>query len=243
MIKPGNISVFLTQRCDRKCEYCDIGKINNPKDMDLDLFLKYIPYIKERFKPKSINLSGGEIGLLSEEVLDVVFKELNGIRVNTNGLFVKRGYYDKYKDKISEVFYHIIDDKNVIEVEKGVYTIVLHNKNLDEVNYLYDKYKHLDPLILLYRMKNKDRKDLLLNKVKFRPVPESGCRVAKKVIDFVRGYMLDCCESYLTSPKTKISEDRIVDFLEKKTARSYYLCGSCPRHDESKREESVWISK
>lgn len=218
----GHLAIFTTQRCNEKCEYCDIPTIQNPKDMDLDIYLRYIDIAQKYYS--NIDLTGGEIGLLDEKTLDIVFDKLKTpVKVNTNGKFVEKGYYDKYKDKISLLWYHIVRE-GITEVDGSVkYIIVKHNQNEEEVKNLLNRYKHLDTVINNYALKDKTKKDLLLDI--YYKKPRIGCFINTKMIDTVEEELLYCCESYTQSPRCSI--DKIEEFLSDRLAPEFDLCSTC----------------
>lgn len=220
-----HLAIFVTQRCNEVCEYCDIPTITSPKDVNLDCYLKYIDIAQDYHY--HIDLTGGEIGLLDETTLDTIFRKLKRpAKVNTNGLFVERGYYDKYKDKISMLWYHIVREGiRELQDEKVKYIIVRHKENEQEVQHLLNRYKHLDTTVNNYGLKDKSKKHLMLD-LKYRR-SELGCYINTKMIDTVDEELLYCCESYTQSPRCSI--DKIDKFLERSTAPEFDLCNSCTK--------------
>lgn len=144
----------LTEVCNWKCEYCDFTKKGERKVAPIEQVLEAFALIKEVTggdKGIEFSLEGGEIGTLSEEYLDQVFNSglADTYAICTNGLFMERGYHERYKDKIHYILYHVTpdltDDYNfpVYEVAPNItqhYTIVVTKENID----------HLDGLLLAH---------------------------------------------------------------------------------------------
>ncbi len=109
-MKAYRLVLFLTEECDKNCFYCDIGQIKNQQKPQKDLIYKYFPMVNgldELFPVFTI--TGGEPGLIPKDIIEYIFEEVcdcHKIRVNTNGLFIEKGYLDKYYDKIDWVGYH-----------------------------------------------------------------------------------------------------------------------------------------
>jgi len=223
-----DLAILTTQRCNEKCEYCDVPNIKNPKDINLDIYLKYIDIIQDFYE--EFSLTGGEIGLLNEDVLNVIFDALRKpVKLNTNGLFVKKGYYEKYKDKIGEMWYHIIRDDGVIEIEKEdlTYIIIKHRKNIDQVDKIVEKYNHLNTRVVETSLKNKNRTDLLLHDIDSFVYPPIGCRLNTKMFDAVNGAWMYCCESYSQIPKIPLDSIEPHEFLRLNKCPEYELCHTC----------------
>jgi len=112
------IVMFLTEKCNMNCFYCDIGQIEDQKDTDKELLEKYFPLLNGRDDfAKNITITGGEPGLVDSDILHFIFTEVkpcHDVRVNTNGTFIGNGYFDKYYDKIKWVGYHpTVDIENL----------------------------------------------------------------------------------------------------------------------------------
>ena len=95
------------------------------------------------------------------------------ITVNTNGLFFKRGYWDKYKDKINRVLYHPISeidqDIPVIYYETNIqYLVPVHANNIYLLDSFLKKYCYINFEISPYDSKLKT--DLVLTKKDFNRI-------------------------------------------------------------------------
>jgi len=148
-MKAYRLVLFLTEECDKKCFYCDIGQLKNPKKPKKHLIEKYFPIVNGRDDIFPVfTLTGGEPGLVDVDILEYIFDEVcdcHKIRVNTNGLFIDKGYFDRWYDKINWVGYHpnievkedikhyICDDK--IQIFQPV-----HSKNYKDVLNKCQKY-------------------------------------------------------------------------------------------------------
>jgi organic radical activating enzyme len=127
-------SLFITELCNLKCEYCDIPLQKEHFDCNAKLLLKYLPII-DTYDFDCYTLTGGEPGLSSciPEVFDIVTKP---VKVNTNGVFFERGFFEKYYDKIQEVGYHllkhpgeVVPDSSLLRDKKIVLYIPFDNYN------------------------------------------------------------------------------------------------------------------
>jgi len=155
MIKPKTFIDFdkqyyisLTEKCNWKCEYCDFPNkqiIKTTPINEVILFFDMLKKITNSDNKIEYCLEGGEIGLLSEEYLDEVFKHdlTQTYNISTNGLFMKKGYHIRYKDKIHYILYHVTPEfNNNFEVERFkfdksilvYYTIVITKENLNKLN-------------------------------------------------------------------------------------------------------------
>jgi hypothetical protein len=150
------IYITFTNKCNWKCEYCDFpSKID--KSYDLKSALRTLRIIPSNIE---VYLEGGELGVMPEHELDLIFDSgiADTYAITTNGEFLKRGYHEKYKDRIHYILYHvapeIFGNTEVIEydVDESIrvdYTFVLHEGNMMHVDGILTRYPHLDFLIHL----------------------------------------------------------------------------------------------
>ena len=146
---PKLICVVLGERCNWTCGYCDRPRIQDIKDVNRSLLVKYYFKIADWAKMNSIplHISGGETGLIPDHILDYVFSCNYPIVVETNGEFFKKGYFKKYYDEIDKVLYHCVSNLNEeIEVDiidpKIIHLIVIHRKNIKLLKgFLRSNYK------------------------------------------------------------------------------------------------------
>ncbi len=233
-----SLAFFVTERCQYSCEYCDIPHIKHPKDYDVVTFLRYINMIN-KYPLDHITITGGEPGLLPEHRLEMLFDNIeHNININTNGEFIRRGYYDRWKDRISMIDYHVseanlhpgflydIDTsmRNDCEFPKGRYVLVAHRENQEFIELMEMDYPGIDFHIHPY--------DDKLNEPRFRTGyknPFVECYRAVKEIDFVNNKLVDCCSSPISSPKDELTDRSLKMFLEVKYARKWHGCETCQR--------------
>lgn len=87
---PANVGVNLTDRCNQRCIYCEIGQRNEPWKINLMTYDDMIWILDQiaRYGMRRISLCGGE-PFLFDRLIDVVsYAGLNGIRcsITTNGM-------------------------------------------------------------------------------------------------------------------------------------------------------------
>lgn len=155
-------SLFVTNQCNKNCNYCFIQKRNTKFCINK---LKYIDYNKYDY----ISILGGEPGILSFNEIESLFSSLsyipnNKILIVTNGLFLDR-YYKLYD--MFNYSYHITDLTNYkLYTEKNVQNLLVATKN---------NLKHLtkilsdNPTTLFQVVQNIFEPTLILNK-EFRQI-------------------------------------------------------------------------
>ena len=217
------LAYFITERCNKKCEYCDVPTIENPQDIDLDLFLRYSPIINENPDIQYITLTGGEPGLLDEKTLETIIENIRvPINVNTNGEFIRYGYYDRWKDRIRLLDYHVIDSVDY-EIE-GRYVLV--NYDRESIAKIKKSYPSVN-----FEVREVDNKIPGLVPVSIRG-HSIGCFVAIKEIDWVNGYLLDCCKSITMSPRVNMTVENLDFFMKNRLAIPFELCKGCSRPED-----------
>lgn len=101
------VTLFMTEMCNKTCSYCDIPRLVNPQSTNRELFFKYFPILNNSDKFTWFTITGGEPGLVDSDLWEFMFKDLkHPTRINTNGIFFDKGYFDKYYDSIFEIGYH-----------------------------------------------------------------------------------------------------------------------------------------
>ncbi len=135
--------VLMSDKCNKDCEYCensnlDIPYKENPRQ------LKELSKIFEQCNILGVQvlLGGGEPGLISQAEMDNIMQTLSKCSIATNGTFVDRGYYARYKDKIQSVIYHILNPSDVVskQVDEFKYVYIVHNQNLDTVKHVLHRF-------------------------------------------------------------------------------------------------------
>lgn len=143
------LSLFLTQKCNRQCNYCDIGQIpiKDRKHLDWDLLETFLPLIVKQTMFNKIGLTGGEIGYLNEDQLTFILESLNQkyTIINTNGLFMKR-YFEKFYSLIDLFIYHPVEEiqpfiSDMINDEKVIHLFPIHKQNLQLLPQFLETHK------------------------------------------------------------------------------------------------------
>jgi organic radical activating enzyme len=104
------IELILTYKCNWFCEYCCVDTHKQlPLSFD-DIKLK----LKKVLPNYNVTLSGGEVGLLSENIILFVIEYLKNINcsisLNTNGLFIKK--FPHLLFYFDEILYHCSENLN-----------------------------------------------------------------------------------------------------------------------------------
>jgi len=100
------LMVRVLKECNWTCSYCEYKSngIIPDEGKAIEIF--------EKHKDTLTHITGGEPGLLSQKFWDHVFN-YKKVGVLTNGLFIKKGYYEKYKDKLTHLYVHVTPELNV----------------------------------------------------------------------------------------------------------------------------------
>jgi len=159
--------LFLTEKCNLNCFYCDIGQLKNQRDPNPELLYHYFPKINGRDDiVRKYTLTGGEPALAPYEMLEYIFTNICNcqiIQVNTNGLFITKGYFDKWYSKITYVGYH-----SCIEVGEDIDPYIedckitiyqpIHRKSMHLVKDMCRRYSKLKfnliPILTKYLFNN-----------------------------------------------------------------------------------------
>lgn len=155
------LTLFLTEKCNRKCFYCDVGDIKEKRSPSEDYIKQYIPMIAKS-DWQSVVLTGGEPALTPPNLLDFIVNQLKfkHVSVNTNGLWFKMKYFDKYYDLIENVQYHpvveINQDFDIIYDDKIIYNFPIHKNNIKYIKSFIDKYFDIKIKLTPYDNKNGD---------------------------------------------------------------------------------------
>ncbi len=170
MIGMFQIYHSLTQLCNWKCPYCEFPVLKNPKTIvDIDKFKRTLQDIKNVTDKYDLEhcVEGGELGLLSPDILDVFFNSglAEKYHVATNGKFLEKGYHKKYKDKILSILYHVKPE--ILEADWDVkrydtygipfyYTIVITKENIDIAGKFFDYNNDLNFVPHILQLRRKD---------------------------------------------------------------------------------------
>ena len=146
------LTLFLTELCNRKCPYCDIGNMKERKNINEDLLNEFLPLIADS-KWESIVLTGGEPTLIGEELLSKILITLKDkyVKINTNGELFWKKLFVKYDEYIDKVQYHPVSEINQtfvkIDDPKVIHYFPLHHKN---VKYLKKFLEYMNKLPVMF---------------------------------------------------------------------------------------------
>jgi len=152
-------SFILTEKCDWNCCYCQFPLLDDHNEINSDKISRHVPYIRnvikktETVSEASIEIQGGEVGLIEKETLISFLETLNmPVFVSTNGEFLKRGYHldEKIRPYIREVQWHLCQDPgdyklevdyndNELFINKGI----VHS-NVDEIIAFIKQNPHIE---------------------------------------------------------------------------------------------------
>jgi len=138
----------VLEECNWKCTYCEYcdNDIHPDEDKAIAIF--------EKYKDRLTHITGGEPGLLSERFWDHVFNTRR-VGVLSNGLFIQKGYYEKYHDRLDHLYIHVTPELNnaispstlkVIRSKDPIVepSFVIHKKNIHMVRDFLNKYNDID---------------------------------------------------------------------------------------------------
>lgn len=243
------LTLFLTEQCNRKCKYCDIGISKTRNKPSLYYIRKYCEIIAKMGEIDTVVFTGGEVGLMSQSILDFLFETLRDkhIHVNTNGTFIKKGYYKKYHKYINDIMYHPVSEINqdieCFPLFPVKYHFPVHKKNIHLLSDFLDKnsilVKDFNPSPYDMKYETDDFKlnledfqkifDIIHNR---RNVSDYSIKVFKKIIrywDKKEDYRKVCRKTFY---------DFSIDFINlkiKKCCCSHSLSSSVDLNEENLR--------
>ena len=234
-----NLSLFITQVCDKNCYYCDVPAIEKPKHLNMELYRKLCEYIKDH-DFDYLSLSGGEPGTLSVEYLDEIFKlSPFKIKVNTNGLFIRKMFHERFKDKIDHICYHLTKKDEKVDWKptgKDYFVYVVTLFNACNIPKLKSRYKNIIFKMADIKKNNLDfsltpnqvskYKDYLFE-VDYYGLESKECNVADRQIDLIEGRILKCCKSYTHSPSLEFNKKNLRKILEDRQCELWNACKNC----------------
>jgi len=145
----------VTNKCNWNCSYC-ITDVHNMKKRPLISIIEDIRSLEDGCE---ITLSGGEPGLLSEEDILSIFKELDSKKINnvdltTNGKFIEN--YPHLLDKFSTIHYHCVESlRDEIEFFGDYdYTIIVTEEEFPLLEDFLKKYPEIQFSIIGARLYN-----------------------------------------------------------------------------------------
>jgi len=156
--------LILTEKCNWDCEYCFRKEYPKSNSDNTELIYEIVPYLASL--SEDIYFTGGEVGLLDEDLLDFLFYHFQHckIRLATNGTWFKTKSYQKYKDLDLSILYHSVmnldDDIEFLDIPKAKYNFVIYENNIDKVSGFLERYKNIIfyPLLDLRKKVRLDRK-------------------------------------------------------------------------------------
>lgn len=231
-----NISLFLTEHCNQKCDYCDIPDIQNPQHYNPKLWSLFINKILS-FN-HNIVLSGGEPGLLSEDQLYFIFKSFNNIQVdvNTNGLFLEKNYHKTFSKYIKKINHHLIhtNSKTYTDLRISTNSIITKN-NFNQYNnnstLIIPKNNNLNLIPTGEQISSIYNKNIY--KINQKYLRTLKCSVATRSINFVRGTIHQCCKSISLSPSVPLSNENLQIYLNSKYSDTFFSCKYCTKFFEN----------
>jgi organic radical activating enzyme len=131
----NDICIGLHSKCNWRCKYC-VARWNNSV-IDEVKIIDEVLLIKDKLK--TLWLSGGEPGLLSEQFWDRLFYESEyPLSICTNGTFITRGFAKKYKSKIFRLMIHCVEEIDQ-EIDPSILTFIKETKISKTVNFVIHK--------------------------------------------------------------------------------------------------------
>ncbi len=134
--KPRYFSIYITHECNWHCPYCH--NANEHYDYNLDQIMHNINIIKPYLeKADVICLTGGEPGLVPEDILRYVLNSTNNLwTICTNGTFIENGYHKLFEKQIRKIYYHAIKDISQpfkfikYDVPNIIYYVIINHDNI-----------------------------------------------------------------------------------------------------------------
>jgi hypothetical protein len=147
----------VTSLCNENCGYCLRNKkVGNLPQKEVNILIKkYIPLLKDFVEIATI--SGGEIGLLKEEIINYIFDEMPFTKfgIATNGLFLDNPAYLRNKKRISSLAYHVRLLRNIKyeNISNAKYTFVINKLNIHLIENFLKRYNSIIfyPLLNVYQ--------------------------------------------------------------------------------------------
>jgi len=236
---PYNICIILTQKCNWDCDYCDRPNLKERKEPDMNTLKKFFPRLIEKYNDTPVYISGGEPGLINYDILKYVFNFNKKLSVCTNGLFITKGYFKEFYDKIEQVLLQVRLDKGIevdIDDPKLVYLFVLHHENISKIKDFIEKNgKDKKWIFPFYQPKNmldesrfqltKNDYIIALNLVQYSINPIEFKRIIKRIQEYdnyerQEQYRKDC-RKYFLFPMFDFSSNKIIFCKQSATFGSF----------------------
>lgn len=136
-----SISINPTYFCNFDCSFCYLStdQLNNSKKIDIEILKQKINQVEEVFQIKTVDLYGGEVGLLSDEYLMDIYKIFSQkdvhFNVITNLSIINNFFYHPGVDisvswdgPIRRRYNHVL--KNIAKLGKPVHLLMLVSKDM-----------------------------------------------------------------------------------------------------------------
>lgn len=152
------VQVIPITACNKKCEYCDIPNLNQTF-CSFEEFQKGLSVTK-LIDHQCLNICGGEPGLLPQKYIDFLLDEYcskETVSIVTNGILFEK--ISGKIDKFLRILYHVFPEKtpeieHPMIHENVIYTVVLHEKNIQSTLEFIKKNKNIKILVIPYSPKN-----------------------------------------------------------------------------------------
>lgn len=147
-----NFNFILTEKCNWECDYCYFSGVEEPKTVTMNQLKKHLDYIKDFIIEGYMDVQGGEIGLVPENILEYFFKTMRKqMFISTNGVFLNRKYHlnENIRPFIKMIQWHVFpnpnDDAYVENIEDPGIKIVrgIVHDNADDMIGFLNNNKHL----------------------------------------------------------------------------------------------------
>lgn len=227
------LTLFLTERCQKDCFYCDIGRMPARRKTDEPLLNKFLPYIAQS-DWQNIVLTGGEPALVGETVFSKVLDELKfkHVRVNTNGWLLYHGFFERYYDLINEVQFHPVSEISfnfdVFSDEKIIYNFPIHKRNIKYLRKFLDTYHNIpimltpyddkigDPTLSLDTKDCADVYEIIKNRENIKKETITLFRILSNILDpdFIRNF---CSNKIVAYPSIDFVNGRIKKCIKSHT--------------------------
>ena len=149
----GTYTLYVTYRCNWKCDYCSEDTWNRPDVTEDELLAK----VRSIHPNSDVSITGGEPGLLPKPLMETVIDQLHEknceVNVNTNGTFFKRFGY--LCDRVDTFLYHCsenLDDTEIfipdnVNLDKVQFMLVLTDENYTRLDSFLNKHPGIDFLV------------------------------------------------------------------------------------------------
>ena len=148
-----SVNIILTTKCNWDCDYCNCTKYGE-YIVTKDSIDRHVHYIKDILDCEYV-LSGGEIGLVPQDILAYLLKKMDRpVVINTNGLFMEKGYHlnPEIRRYIDKIYYHVVahPEKKKVPFHFDDNINILYGITGSNINGLVDFIKENEGLNISY---------------------------------------------------------------------------------------------